>query len=346
MTTLPLPVSQPSEMTAEKSIHIRLTDKEDVVDKPSTSSQHPLRRTIIISLSVCTFYILISSSMVFTNKALSYTYNFKSTNVLLLCQMLFTLILLRSLRSLKLIDILPFDYTRAKQVAPVSIFYSLNAAVALVALQQLSVPSYTLIKRLAPLFTLCLEVLLLKKLTTRPIVISLLVMSTGTVIAAKSDSSSSSFAWFLGFASCFFQALYLTFVKRSGVTTGMDSFGILYYHSILSIPCLTLLALAMGEFGTALAFDRWKSPSFLVVFIISLFMGLVLNYALFLCTELTSPTSTVVSGQVKAMGQTLVGMFTFGGVDMNFRYSLGTLLNIAGGFMYAYAKLKGLRERG
>ncbi|PXF45827.1 UDP-galactose/UDP-glucose transporter 7 [Gracilariopsis chorda] len=331
-----------------KTHRIRLLpEKDDKPDKPGDApTPEQVRRTIIVSLSVCTFYILISSSMVFTNKALSYTYDFRTTNVLLLFQMFFTIVLLRILRSMNLIEFSDFDLSRAKQVAPVSIFYSLNAAVALVALRELSVPSYTLIKRLAPLFTISLEAILLKKYATRSIIFALLIMASGTVLAANADSSSSTFAWLLGFTSCAFQALYLTFVKRSGIDTGMSSFGILYYHSILSIPCISAIVLAVGEIGPALAYDKWGSPSFLIVFISSLFMGLLLNYALFLCTEFTSPTSTVVSGQVKAMGQTIIGIFTFGGVDLNLRYICGTLLNILGGFMYAYSKLKLIRERG
>lgn len=324
---------------------VLLLDEKPRDDKPP--SEDDVRRTVFVSLAVCSFYIIISSSMVFANKALSYSYAFRTTNVLLLFQMLFTVALLRFLRDgLHLIEFADFEKTRARQVAPVSLFYSLNAAVALVALRELSVPSYTLIKRLAPLLTMCLEAVLLKRFATRPIVFSLLVMSAGTVLAANADPSSSTFAWILGFASCAFQALYLTFVKRSGVDTGMNSFGILYYHSILSLPCIATIAVVVGEVRPALAYDKWTSPSFLVVLVASLFMGLLLNYALFLCTELTSPTSTVVSGQVKAMGQTVIGMFTFGGVDMNARYLAGTLLNITGGFMYAFAKLKSIRERG
>ena len=336
-------LSEQDDMPNSDYTRVRLNDDKESSSPPT---KEEVRRTIITSLSVCTFYILISSSMVFTNKALSYTYNFRTTNVLLFFQMIFTILLLRTLRSFRLIDFVDFEPSRAKQVAPVSLFYSLNAAVALVALRELSVPSYTLIKRLAPLFTISLEALLLGKYATKAICASLLVMATGTVLAARADTTSSNFAWFLGFTSCAFQALYLTFVKRSGIETGMNSFGILYYHSILSLPFISLIVLAVGEISPALNYEHWTSISFIVVFIASLFMGLVLNYALFLCTELTSPTSTVVSGQVKAMGQTVIGMFTFGGVDMNLRYLAGTIINIAGGAMYAYAKLKAIRERG
>lgn len=323
---------------------VHIDDKTDkTVDTPASPEQ--VRRTVIISLSVCLFYITVSSSMVFANKALSYTYEFKTTNFLLFCQFLFTTCLLRSLRLLRIIDFQDFKLDKAKQIAPVSIFYCLNAAVALVALRELSIPSYTLIKRLAPLVTICLEVILLKKIAAKSIFLSLILMSCGTVMAANADESSSTFAWTLGFLSCLFQALYLVFVKRSGAETGMNSFGILYYHSILSLPFISIISLSMGEFQQAIEFKNWFNVGFIVVFLGSLGMGLLLNYALFLCTELTSPTSTLVSGQVKAMGQTVVGMFTFGGVDMNPRYMAGTVLNIVGGFAYALAKLKAIRDR-
>lgn len=336
-------MSDPTALTQVEQHSLNEDEKSEKLNAPPTPEQ--VRRTIITSISVCSFYIIVSSSMVFANKALSYTYEFRTTNVLLLFQMIFTTFLLRALRTFRLIDFIDFQFSRARQVAPVSLFYSLNTAVALVALRELSVPSYTLIKRLAPLLTVCLEAVILGRVATRPVFAALLLMSAGTVLAARADIKSTSFAWFLGFMSCAFQALYLVFVKRSGAETGMNSFGILYYHSILSLPFITVIAVAVGEFPAALAFPLWTSVPFLAVFFGSLFMGLLLNYALFLCTELTSPTSTVVSGQVKAMAQTFIGMFTFGGVDLNFRYLLGTLLNISGSFGFAYAKLLAMREK-
>ena len=330
--------------------HTKLDIEAETSEATENESATPLaevRRMVITSLAVCTFYILVSSSMVFTNKALSFTYEFRTTNILLFIQMLFTIVFLRFLRDiLGLISFDDFHINTAKQVAPVSIFYSLNAAFALIALRELSVPSYTLIKRLAPCFCIILEFFLLHKRPAKMVVFSLSIMTVGTILAAKADMRSTTAAWMLGFGSCIFQATYLTYVKRSGRDTGMSSTGILYYHSIMSLPCLAVIILAVGEIGPALRYPHWTSPPFLIVLTVSLLMGLLLNYALFLCTEKTSPTSTTVSGQVKAMGQTVIGMFTFGGVDMNQRYLLGTLMNISGGVGYAYSKYRALMEHG
>jgi len=309
-----------------------------------TKAQAEVRRQITVSILVCLFYISVSSSMVFVNKALTYEYHFNYINVLLFLQMAFTILFLRASRTLFGIDVPEIEVGTLKKVAPVSLFYCLNALAALAALQKLSVPSYTMVKRLSPLFTITLEYVLLRKKSSGFVLAALGIMATGTVLAAKADTSSSTLAWSLGFCSCIFQASYLTFVKRSGIDTGLSAVGIVYYHAFLSLPFFGSVIFLKGEFSDALLFENWSSPSFLVLLCFSLGMGLLLNYALFLCTEKTSPTSTVVSGQVKAMGQTAIGIFTFGGVDLNMKYVLGTLINIAGGVMYAYAKYKALRS--
>jgi solute carrier family 35 len=309
---------------------------------PSAAISPSLRKSVIISLAACSFYVVVSASMVFVNKALTYSYGFRSTNSLLFLQMIFTICLLRVGRAIRVVDFAPFERNNAIRVAPVSVFYSLNAAVALVALRELSVPSYTLIKRMSPLFTLLLEFLLLHKRPSCQIALSLFVMVSGTVLAANSDATSSLYAWSLGIISCIFQATYLSYVKRSSLD--MSALSILYYHSILSLPCITVIVVAVGEIDQVLAYDKWASLSFCIVLCLSLSMGLLLNYALFLCTELTSPTSTVVSGQVKAMAQTFIGMVTFGGQDMNAKYVTGTVLNMCGGVGYAWSKYVAMRQ--
>lgn len=352
------------EATAEEETRLRLSDDAGsglsgtpgvgkppgsgaAVEAPPRQRATPaeVRRTLFESLLVCGFYITISSSMVFTNKSLSHTFQFTTTNVLLLLQMLFTALLLRFLRDVvHVIDFDNFVRVKAMRIAPVSLFYSLNSAVALLSLRELSVPSYTLIKRLAPIFTIGIEYVLLQRRATRSVLLSLFVMAVGTVLAALSDATSATSSWLLGLSSCIFQALYLTYVKRSGVETGFSAFGVLYYHSILSVPMLVVLGGLMGEFPIVMAYPHWLERNFLIIFFVSLCMGFLLNYSLFLCTERTSPTSTVVSGQVKAMGQTAVGIFTFGGVEMNASYTAGTLLNILGGIGYAYSKYCIIRD--
>jgi len=273
---------------------------------------------------------------------MSYTYEFRTTNVLLLLQMVFTAIILHAFRILKVVNFATYSPPIAKKILPVSVFYCLNTAVALAALRELSVPSYTMIKRLAPIFTMGIELIVIGTRVPLSIFAALGTMCVGSGVAYGGDSRSSVFGWALGLLSCCLQALYLTYAKKSGAETGLNAFGVLYYHCMLSTPMLIVAIILLGEYKEALAYTRWTEPGFMVVLFLSIAMGFLLNYSLFLCSEKTSPTSTMVSGHVKAMAQTLIGFFTFGGADTSPQYVLGTLLNIAGGLGYAGIKLKGM----
>ena len=305
-----------------------------------------IRQEVITSLAVCFFYISMSSAMVFTNKALSYSYDFTMTNALLFMQMIFTIILLHFLRDgLSLISFESFTRETGARIMPISVLYCLNGALALVAVRELSVPSYTLVKRLAPMCSLSLEFMVLGKRSKPRVIRSIAVMMIGTVLAARADTKATILGWGCGLGSCLFQGLYLTLVKKTGAESGMNSFSVLYHHSILSLPILFCLILLTGEVQPLISYPQWGDASFMLILACSLFMGVMLNYALFLATEYTSPTSTLVSGQVKAIAQTAIGMFTFGGGERNITYIGGTLLNIFGGAGYGLSKYFDMREK-
>lgn len=77
---------------------------------------------------------------------------------------------------------------------------------------------------------------------------------------------------------------------------------------------------------------------FFLVFGTTIGVGILLNYSLFLCTGLTSALTTSVVGGLKAMVQTLLGLFTFGGVSHNVPTYVGISLNLLGGIGYIAAK--------
>mmetsp|Transcript_29618 Transcript_29618/g.72030 ORF Transcript_29618/g.72030 Transcript_29618/m.72030 type:complete len:190 (-) Transcript_29618:54-623(-) len=180
------------------------------------------------------------------------------------------------------------------------------------------------------------------------VVASLLVMASGTILVAQADVKSSVLGWILGCGSNILQGCYLVLASR--VMKGMTSLSVLYYHSILSIPCMFVLVLSVGELETVNRFlttekALWARPDFMGVLLATLSMGLLLNYALFLCTEKTSATSTLVAGQFKAIAQMVVGLFTFGGVEVNSRFATGLAANVVGGGGYAWAKYRVLQTK-
>eukprot|EP01124_Arcella_intermedia_P005741 TRINITY_DN13389_c0_g2_i2.p1 TRINITY_DN13389_c0_g2~~TRINITY_DN13389_c0_g2_i2.p1 ORF type:complete len:351 (+),score=55.88 TRINITY_DN13389_c0_g2_i2:8-1060(+) len=305
-----------------------------------------LNRKAFESLGYAGFYILVSGSMVFANKGIMHYFKFEATNLLLLTQFIFTAVLLGALRRYQVIHIESIPLPRVLKLLPISFFYCANTSVALIALRGLNVAAYSLVKRLAPIMVLILEVPIFKQWGSLRTWIAVFWMVLGTYIAANHDIDNSLNAYFLGLVSCCLQALYLIFVKKSGVETGLDSFTILYYHSLISIPLISVVLLFTDEWSQVVENrELFTDIYFLLNFLLNLSFGALLNYSLFLCTEKTSPVTTMVSGHVKSIAQIIIGLFTFGGVQVTPGFFLGMVMSILGGALYAFDKYEAMKKK-
>lgn len=101
---------------------------------------------------------------------------------------------------------------------------------------------------------------------------------------------------------------------------------------------LFVCALALGEVSGSSGRFMKPTVGFLASFSLTITMGSVLNYLLFLCTTLNSALTTSVVGTLKSIVQTAIGMFTFGGVSINFFTTTGISMNLFGGVLYSYTK--------
>lgn len=89
----------------------------------------------------------------------------------------------------------------------------------------------------------------------------------------------------------------------------MTSLELLLYNSILSLPVLLVLIFVTGEVYTSVPAIFTTASSrgsyFLFNLVISLFMGVLLNYSLFLCTLVNSALTTTVIGALKGVVATV-----------------------------------------
>ena len=146
-------------------------------------------------------------------------------------------------------------------------------------------------------------------------------------------------AYFCGAVSNVTQTLYLLLVQKYA-TTNQSTVETLHLNSFNTLPILAATALVNGEMTSVWQYSQYNNPMFICVFVLTISMGCLLNYALFLCTGLTSALTTSVVGGLKAMVQTVLGIFTFGGISHNIATYLGLSLNLGGGVMYLVIKFK------
>ena len=132
------------------------------------------------------------------------------------------------------------------------------------------------------------------------------------------------------------QALYLLLIQR--LSSEFSATETLHLTSINSLPLMCFCCLVTGEYKKAFFNFDTGSPGFIFVFGIVISMGCLLNYLLFLCTTINSALTTSITGVLKSVLQTAIGLFTFGGIHLNNLTILGIGTNISGAVMYAYMK--------
>lgn len=151
-------------------------------------------------------------------------------------------------------------------------------------------------------------------------------------------------AYLRGLVSIFSQGLYLTYVQKLGIEKQLTALELLYVNSINCIPLFLLYILLSWEFVDAVNFLRDCTFEFILVFLLVISMGCVLNYSLFLCTTLNSALTTSIVGVIKSVVTTVIGMFTFGGIQPTVLIITGISINTLGGMGYTYLKYKEKQE--
>ncbi|EEF46816.1 UDP-sugar transporter, putative [Ricinus communis] len=294
--------------------------------------------TSFLSLFSALSYGIASMAMVFINKAILMQYSHSMT--LLTLQQLATALLIHFGRQMGYTKAKGVDMQTAKSLLPVSLFYNANVAFALASLKGVNIPMYIAIKRLTPLAVLVAGCFSGKGKPTTQVTLSVLLTAAGVLIAALGDFSFDLIGYSMALTSVFFQTMYLVLVEKSGAEDGLSSVEIMFYNSFLSLPFLAFLIISTGEFPNSLSllFAKSSSLSFLVILILSLVMGIVLNYTMFLCTIVNSALTTTIVGVLKGVGSTTLGFVLLGGVQVHGLNVTGLVINTFGGVWYSYAK--------
>ncbi|KAK4422394.1 UDP-galactose/UDP-glucose transporter 7 [Sesamum alatum] len=289
--------------------------------------------TPYLSLFAALSYGAASMGMVFINKAMLMQYAHSMT--LLTLQQLMTTLLIRFGRVMGYTKARGFNVEAAKKLLLVSFFYNANVAFALASLKGVNIPMYIAIKRLTPLAVLIVGFFSGKGRPTTQVTLSVILTAAGVLIAALGDFSFDLFGYSMALTSVFFQTMYLVLVEKSGAEDGLSSVEIMFYNSVLSLPFLLFLIVFTGEFPNSMSSS---SLSFSVILFLSLVMGIVLNYTMFLCTIVNSALTTTIVGVLKGVGSTTLGFVLLGGVEVHALNVTGLVINTLGGVWYSFAK--------
>mmetsp|Transcript_25275 Transcript_25275/g.47800 ORF Transcript_25275/g.47800 Transcript_25275/m.47800 type:complete len:364 (-) Transcript_25275:234-1325(-) len=284
------------------------------------------------------FYGFMSVSTVFLNKAIFKVHRFKFPATLVVGQMAFTLLLVAAMQHVGIVRKFSFSTVHFKKVGGLSFFFVLKLLLDMSALSVVNIPMYGVLKSSTTPCVLLLDYLLRNKSASRRVQIAVLVITLGGFIAGYGDLTFDLVGYILAISSALSTAAYVVMVGKLGDDMHMDSWMLLFYNCLWSLPLSVLLMLAKGELASLWNYHSVHTTPFIVCFAASCASAFVLNWATYMCTLENDSLTTSVVGRTKSIVQTLGGLFAFGDVQISAMNLSGVGINSLGVMWYALEK--------
>eukprot|EP00753_Platysulcus_tardus_P012441 PLAT3359.18.p2 GENE.PLAT3359.18~~PLAT3359.18.p2 ORF type:complete len:327 (-),score=150.08 PLAT3359.18:137-1117(-) len=289
-------------------------------------------------LGAAVLYGSISISITFFNKAVLSLFDFHFSNVMTLYQMTLSLFFLQVAKYMGLISFKDFRPELVKEVYPLSFCFLGMVVTGLGALRYLNVPMFNALRRVTTLVTMAMEYFMQGKTSSRETLMAVVVMVFGAIFAGATDLTFHAWGYILVQLNCLVTAGYLVYINRMTRTDALNKFGLMFYNNLLSWPVVAVLVYASGEWEELQSYEYLSDRNFQICLFISSAQAFFLNYAIFLCTSLNSALTTSVTGQIKNIVTTGVGLFIFGDVILTFSNFTGLLIGVVGSAWYSWLK--------
>lgn len=298
---------------------------------------YQLKQSPWFGFFVASSYGIVSIAITFFNKAVFSVFEFEASNFLTLCQAVLSIFLLNIMKNLKFIQFHDFSVETAKKLGMLGVAFTWMVLTGLAALKYVNVPMYSALRRLTTFIVIAAQYIMLGKKVSREEFLSVVAMVLGAMIASFGDIMFDLWGYFLVGLNCATTAWYLVLIAKKQKETGLDSFGLMFYNNIFSIPIISVLVY-LSEYDMLVKYDNWSNFGFQVTFLGSCVLAFALNYFVFLCSIVNSPLATSITGQLKSIVSTLLGLILFGGVIMTANLALGLGISTIGGIWYGKVK--------
>ncbi|CAK9290948.1 unnamed protein product [Gordionus sp. m RMFG-2023] len=271
-----------------------------------------MEKLAILRLFSAILYALSSFLIVVINKIVLTTFKFPSFQCLAIGQMITTVLVLGFARGFRLINFSLDAKEMLIKIFPLPLIYLGNIMTGLGGTKKLSLPMFTVLRRFSILFTMILEYIILKVRPSNWIQLSVFSMILGAIIAASDDLAFDIIGYIFIFGNDVFTALNGVIVKKKLENKEIGKYGLIFYNSFFVIPFALIYAFLDQEHVKLAEFTSWNEPLFILSFLLSCFMGFILNYSVVLCTHYNSALTTTIIGCLKNMIVTYSGMMIGG----------------------------------
>jgi solute carrier family 35 protein len=158
------------------------------------------------------------------------------------------------------------------------------------------------------------------------------------------DFSFDIWSYVYGIMALIFQATYLTMIERLSISNTYSPMEMMYMNAFNCLVFFLIADLVQDEIRDAFMYLMTSASTlFIFCFLLLMVLGMVLNYAMFMCTAINSALTTSIIGNLKAALLTFVGyymsVYLFYDIVPNFMNGVGLIITIGGVGAYSYYKL-------
>lgn len=302
--------------------------------------QQPSENVVWLKATSAIFYGIASMLITFVNKIVLTTYNFPSSHVLGIGQMLSTIIILWICKKLNYLDYPNFDKSIISKIFPLPLIYIGNMMFGLNGTKQLSLPMFTVLRRFSILMTMIAEYYILNIKPKTAVQLSVYTMIIGATVAALNDLSFNMEGYIFIFLNNIFTAINGVYTKKKLDSKELGKYGLMYYNSLFMIIPAIVIGWITGDIKTSYEYNNWTNIGFLFSFFLSCIMGFVLLYSVIVCTLYNSALTTTIIGCLKNIGVTYLGMIIGGDYIFSWLNFIGLNLSVIGSLIYTWVTFR------
>lgn len=307
------------------------------VDVKSIEPTMPSHRMILFQkLGSALAYGTVSFVLTVINKTILTSWHFPSFIIIGIGQLGAAVIVLSIAKMFRIVSFSNFSHDLPKKLYPLPILHFGNMVTGLGGTQAMSLPMFTAIRRFSILITMLLEFRILGIKPSLAVQFSVWCMIGGSILAASDDLTFTITGYSYVMLANLLTAAYGVYIKEKMNTIDMDKYGIMYYNSLLMLGPAIGFAWLTGDLYAAYHFKHWTNRIFFIQFVMICFMGFILTYSTFLCTQYNSALTTAMVGCFKNVFVSYLGMFIGGDYIFSILNSIGINISILGSIYYTY----------
>jgi len=298
------------------------------------------KKLYVMRLVTALFYAFSSFLITVVNKVVLTSCRFPSSTILALGQIVTIILVLFFAKKFGLVTYPNFARDSFRKIFPLPFLYLGNAVTGLGGTKELSLPMFTASRRFSILFTMILEFYILGVRPGFAVQLSVYTMIGGALLASTNDVKFSVPGYALVMLNNVFTASNGVFMKKKLESKEFGKYGLMFYNALFMFVPLAFFAYLNGDFEKAMEYPHWNSSYFLINFILSCFMGFILNVSVVLCTLYNSALTTSIIGCLKNISVTYLGMFIGGDYVFQLYNFIGINISVAGSLLYTYVTFK------